>query len=468
MAGDDLGLLIGPGGRTLAAVQDLARVAAQRRLGDHETRLRVDVAGYRERRRAALETFARTVAAQVAETGTAAGARADAVGRPQGHPRLLATIDGVASHSEGDDPTPPCRRDTLLNVERAAPRLASATCSSARRSAQRLGTPRRTTGRGGRRARPSVRSGAGADRCRGRRRIGRADRRPGRSRRWSTSAAAAGSRDWWWPSDRPDLAVTLVDRRQKCTDFLERIDRRRSGCATDVSPCGAVTRRVLITAGERFDAVTARGFGPPERTLRSGGASGPRRRADRDQRATDGDRWSADQLERLGLSTAARRRRRLHRLPPQERDANDENDAWDHRPMAPTVFHVEHRAGRNPGSRWCRDRGVPRETISLWLDAVVGRRETLLLDGAHRPDCADHGAESLRASRPRRAAAAEGDRRRQPEGRGRQDDHGDQHRRLPRRARAAHTDHRPRSAGQRLDRARASRTAASKRRCTTS
>ena len=31
--GDDLGLLVGPGGRTLNAVQDLVRVAAQRRLG---------------------------------------------------------------------------------------------------------------------------------------------------------------------------------------------------------------------------------------------------------------------------------------------------------------------------------------------------------------------------------------------------------------------------------------------------
>ena len=42
--GEDLGLLIGPGGRTLMAVQDLARVAAQRRLGDHDTRHRA-VAG---------------------------------------------------------------------------------------------------------------------------------------------------------------------------------------------------------------------------------------------------------------------------------------------------------------------------------------------------------------------------------------------------------------------------------------
>ena len=61
VTGSELGLLVGPGGRTLNAVQDLARVAAQRRLGDHETRLRIDVAGYRERREAALGAFAATL-----------------------------------------------------------------------------------------------------------------------------------------------------------------------------------------------------------------------------------------------------------------------------------------------------------------------------------------------------------------------------------------------------------------------
>ena len=56
--GEDLGLLIGPRGATLLAVQDLARVASQRRLGDHDARLRIDIAGYRERRREALGRFA--------------------------------------------------------------------------------------------------------------------------------------------------------------------------------------------------------------------------------------------------------------------------------------------------------------------------------------------------------------------------------------------------------------------------
>lgn len=105
VSGDDLGLLIGPGGRTLAAVQDLARVAAQRRLGDHETRLRVDVAGYRERRRAALERFARTVASQVVETGHALALEPMPSADRKIIHDVLATIDGVGSHSEGDDPT---------------------------------------------------------------------------------------------------------------------------------------------------------------------------------------------------------------------------------------------------------------------------------------------------------------------------------------------------------------------------
>ena len=85
--GDGLGLLIGPSGRTLLAIQDLARVAAQRRLGDHDTRLRVDVAGYREKRRAALERFAREVAELVKQSGRRPLAGADAVVGPQGPPR---------------------------------------------------------------------------------------------------------------------------------------------------------------------------------------------------------------------------------------------------------------------------------------------------------------------------------------------------------------------------------------------
>ena len=79
--------MVGPRGNTLLAIQDLTRVASQRRLGDHDTRLRVDVGGYRERRREALSRFALQIAEQVAVDRRGPGARADAVSGSQGDPR---------------------------------------------------------------------------------------------------------------------------------------------------------------------------------------------------------------------------------------------------------------------------------------------------------------------------------------------------------------------------------------------
>lgn len=102
--GDGLGLLVGPGGRTLLAIQDLARVASQRRLGDHETRLRIDVAGYREKRREALERFAQAVAEQVIETGAPKALEPMASADRKVVHDALAVIDGVTSRSDGEDP----------------------------------------------------------------------------------------------------------------------------------------------------------------------------------------------------------------------------------------------------------------------------------------------------------------------------------------------------------------------------
>ena len=85
--GDDLGILIGPRGQTLQAVQELGRAAVQRRLaGGHEARIRVDVAGYRQRRREALERFARGRRRGRPRLGRAQGARADEPARSQGRP----------------------------------------------------------------------------------------------------------------------------------------------------------------------------------------------------------------------------------------------------------------------------------------------------------------------------------------------------------------------------------------------
>lgn len=102
--GDDLGLLVGPGGRTLNAIQDLVRVAAQRRLGDHETRLRIDVAGYRERRTIALGKFAADVAAQVRESGSARSLEPMTSADRKVVHDALNEEDGVMSSSSGEDP----------------------------------------------------------------------------------------------------------------------------------------------------------------------------------------------------------------------------------------------------------------------------------------------------------------------------------------------------------------------------
>ncbi len=102
--GDGLGLLVGPRGTTLQAVQDLARVAAQRRLGDHDTRLRVDVGGYRERRKEALSRFAMQMAAEVRESGVARVLEPmSSADRKVIHDALGAET-GVATRSEGEDP----------------------------------------------------------------------------------------------------------------------------------------------------------------------------------------------------------------------------------------------------------------------------------------------------------------------------------------------------------------------------
>ncbi|WP_040492878.1 RNA-binding cell elongation regulator Jag/EloR [Ilumatobacter nonamiensis] len=102
--GEELGLLVGPGGRTLNAIQDLVRVSAQRRLGDHETRLRVDVAGYRARRNEALGRFASDVAASVRESGSARALEPMPSADRKVIHDALNEEDGVSSRSEGDDP----------------------------------------------------------------------------------------------------------------------------------------------------------------------------------------------------------------------------------------------------------------------------------------------------------------------------------------------------------------------------
>lgn len=102
--GAELGLLVGPRGTTLQAVQDLARVASQRRLGDHDTRLRVDVGGYRERRKVALGKFAVQMADEVKASGVARVLEPMSSADRKIIHDTLTSMDGIETRSEGDDP----------------------------------------------------------------------------------------------------------------------------------------------------------------------------------------------------------------------------------------------------------------------------------------------------------------------------------------------------------------------------
>jgi spoIIIJ-associated protein len=118
--GDDLGVLIGPRGTTLLALQDVARVASQRRLGDHDSHLRIDVSGYRQRRREALARFTTQLIDEVRSSGTASVLEPmPSADRKVVHD-TVAAADGVSSRSEGDDPF---RRVVIEPVDEAVDEL---------------------------------------------------------------------------------------------------------------------------------------------------------------------------------------------------------------------------------------------------------------------------------------------------------------------------------------------------------
>jgi len=104
VTGADLGLLIGPKGQTLQAIQELARTALQRtHPGDVHAKVRVDVAGYRQRRREALERFVREVAEDVKTSGTQKALEPMSPPDRKVVHDTVNTIDGVHTISEGED-----------------------------------------------------------------------------------------------------------------------------------------------------------------------------------------------------------------------------------------------------------------------------------------------------------------------------------------------------------------------------
>lgn len=102
--GDELTMFVGPRGSTLTTLQDVTRVVSQRRLGDHDTRLRVDVGGYRERRREALGRFAVQMADEVKASGVARVLEPMSSADRKIIHDTLSGVDGIETRSEGDDP----------------------------------------------------------------------------------------------------------------------------------------------------------------------------------------------------------------------------------------------------------------------------------------------------------------------------------------------------------------------------
>jgi spoIIIJ-associated protein len=100
----ELGVLVGPRGTTLQALQEVTRTVVQAKSPSRTDRILVDVAQYRERRVAALGRFAQQVAGEVVETGEERALEPmSAADRKAVHDALSENPD-VVTRSEGDDP----------------------------------------------------------------------------------------------------------------------------------------------------------------------------------------------------------------------------------------------------------------------------------------------------------------------------------------------------------------------------
>jgi spoIIIJ-associated protein len=103
-SGADVALLIGRHGQTIDAVQYLMNAISHRAYGQERKEVTVDAAGYRERRRATLESLAERTAQQVRTSGERVELDPmTAVERKVVHLKLQDT-DGVETASEGTEP----------------------------------------------------------------------------------------------------------------------------------------------------------------------------------------------------------------------------------------------------------------------------------------------------------------------------------------------------------------------------
>ena len=104
LSGSDLGILIGPKGATLLAIQNLVRNVVHHETGANNGHINVDVGGYRQKRSEALARFAEQVASGVKQSGERTAMEPmSAVDRKVVHD-TISEIDGVSTISEGEEP----------------------------------------------------------------------------------------------------------------------------------------------------------------------------------------------------------------------------------------------------------------------------------------------------------------------------------------------------------------------------
>jgi spoIIIJ-associated protein len=103
--GDDLGLLVGPRGATLAAVQDLTRTFVQRQSEVRTDRILVDVGGYREKRSAALRRFTEGIVEEVRSSGEERALEPMSPADRKVVHDTVNEIQGVETRSDGTEPS---------------------------------------------------------------------------------------------------------------------------------------------------------------------------------------------------------------------------------------------------------------------------------------------------------------------------------------------------------------------------
>ena len=104
VSGENLGLLVGPKGVTVDALQELTRTVVQRHHEEHTTRIVVDVGEYRAKRAEALRVFVREAVADVLRTGVPEALEPMSPADRKVVHDTVNELDGVATTSEGLEP----------------------------------------------------------------------------------------------------------------------------------------------------------------------------------------------------------------------------------------------------------------------------------------------------------------------------------------------------------------------------